>query len=266
MEISPIPIPFPPLGGSSWGALLAGVCCPQSISLYIKDVDPCMPFPTWCCKVTPSVSGGVCWKMIPWSRGSLGGLGVPWDRGGPCLCPLSPPPCLQETRLKEGIVKLKPHEEPLRSELLSGKFTILVGGVFPTELSQLGGLSQLCSAWLLQEPDPVSLAERAGPLRSLHRPVHSQAAPPQQERAARGAPGALLPAGPSCGEVSLSHTAGSPGSTFPPREITAPHGLKFPGLNSSQPSLWSCSAGEQNPAGPEPGSLQPCPVHALGSV
>ncbi|XP_031472192.1 tyrosine-protein phosphatase non-receptor type 9 isoform X2 [Phasianus colchicus] len=31
----------------------------------------------------------------------------------------------QETRLKEGIVKLKPHEEPLRSELLSGKFTIL---------------------------------------------------------------------------------------------------------------------------------------------
>ncbi|XP_029430671.1 tyrosine-protein phosphatase non-receptor type 9 isoform X1 [Rhinatrema bivittatum] len=29
------------------------------------------------------------------------------------------------TRLKEGIVKLKPHEEPLRSELLSGKFTIL---------------------------------------------------------------------------------------------------------------------------------------------
>lgn len=37
----------------------------------------------------------------------------------------SPP---QETRLKEGIVKLKPHEEPLRSELLSGKFTILVGG------------------------------------------------------------------------------------------------------------------------------------------
>ncbi|KAH0619836.1 hypothetical protein JD844_014167 [Phrynosoma platyrhinos] len=31
----------------------------------------------------------------------------------------------RETRLKEGIVKLKPHEEPLRSELLSGKFTIL---------------------------------------------------------------------------------------------------------------------------------------------
>lgn len=32
----------------------------------------------------------------------------------------------QETRRKEGIVKLKPHEEPLRSEILSGKFTILV--------------------------------------------------------------------------------------------------------------------------------------------
>lgn len=33
---------------------------------------------------------------------------------------------LQETRLKEGIVRLQPHEEPLRSELLSGKFTVLV--------------------------------------------------------------------------------------------------------------------------------------------
>ncbi|XP_077174202.1 tyrosine-protein phosphatase non-receptor type 9 isoform X2 [Paroedura picta] len=31
----------------------------------------------------------------------------------------------RETRLKEGIVQLKPHEDPLRSELLSGKFTIL---------------------------------------------------------------------------------------------------------------------------------------------
>uniref|UniRef100_A0A9J7XRT6 Tyrosine-protein phosphatase non-receptor type 9 n=1 Tax=Cyprinus carpio carpio TaxID=630221 RepID=A0A9J7XRT6_CYPCA len=31
----------------------------------------------------------------------------------------------QETRLREGIVKLQPHEEPLRSELLSGKFTVL---------------------------------------------------------------------------------------------------------------------------------------------
>lgn len=33
---------------------------------------------------------------------------------------------LQETRLKEGIVRLQPQEEPLRSELLSGKFTVLV--------------------------------------------------------------------------------------------------------------------------------------------
>ncbi|XP_028922195.1 tyrosine-protein phosphatase non-receptor type 9 [Ornithorhynchus anatinus] len=31
----------------------------------------------------------------------------------------------RETRLREGIVKLRPHEDPLRSELLSGKFTIL---------------------------------------------------------------------------------------------------------------------------------------------
>uniref|UniRef100_A0A8B9K3S0 Tyrosine-protein phosphatase non-receptor type 9 n=1 Tax=Astyanax mexicanus TaxID=7994 RepID=A0A8B9K3S0_ASTMX len=31
----------------------------------------------------------------------------------------------RETRLREGIVKLQPQEEPLRSELLSGKFTIL---------------------------------------------------------------------------------------------------------------------------------------------
>ncbi|KAK2103433.1 Tyrosine-protein phosphatase non-receptor type 9 [Saguinus oedipus] len=31
----------------------------------------------------------------------------------------------RETRRREGIVKLKPHEEPLRSEILSGKFTIL---------------------------------------------------------------------------------------------------------------------------------------------
>ncbi|XP_036205456.1 tyrosine-protein phosphatase non-receptor type 9 isoform X2 [Myotis myotis] len=31
----------------------------------------------------------------------------------------------RETRRKEGIVNLKPHEEPLRSEILSGKFTIL---------------------------------------------------------------------------------------------------------------------------------------------
>uniref|UniRef100_A0A9J8BUA9 Tyrosine-protein phosphatase non-receptor type 9 n=1 Tax=Cyprinus carpio carpio TaxID=630221 RepID=A0A9J8BUA9_CYPCA len=32
----------------------------------------------------------------------------------------------RETRLREGIVKLQPHEEPLRSELLSGKFTVLI--------------------------------------------------------------------------------------------------------------------------------------------
>ncbi|XP_067091203.1 tyrosine-protein phosphatase non-receptor type 9 [Osmerus mordax] len=31
----------------------------------------------------------------------------------------------RETRLKEGIVRLQPQEEPLRSELLSGKFTVL---------------------------------------------------------------------------------------------------------------------------------------------
>ncbi|KAF6132374.1 protein tyrosine phosphatase non-receptor type 9 [Phyllostomus discolor] len=31
----------------------------------------------------------------------------------------------RETRRKEGIVKLKPHDEPLRAEILSGKFTIL---------------------------------------------------------------------------------------------------------------------------------------------
>lgn len=142
-----------------------------------------------------------CFWGLCWSRGSFRGLGALWGRGGPCLCPLSPPPCPQETRLKEGIVKLKPHEEPLRSELLSGKFTILVGGVSPTELSQLGGF--IPALLHVAEPDPVSSAERAGPLWSLHRAVHSQAASPQQERAARGAPGTLLPAGQSCGEVSL---------------------------------------------------------------
>jgi len=54
-----------------------------------------------------------------------GGVGVP-------MLAVTPAPCPQETRLKEGIVKLKPHEEPLRSELLSGKFTILVGGGVPS--------------------------------------------------------------------------------------------------------------------------------------
>lgn len=37
----------------------------------------------------------------------------------------------QETRLKEGIVRLQPQEEPLRSELLSGKFTVLVRTCHP---------------------------------------------------------------------------------------------------------------------------------------
>lgn len=59
---------------------------------------------------------------------------------------VTPAPCLQETRLKEGIVKLKPHEEPLRSELLSGKFTILVGGgIPPPKLPQPGSSSWLRS-------------------------------------------------------------------------------------------------------------------------
>uniref|UniRef100_H0VKH5 Tyrosine-protein phosphatase non-receptor type 9 n=1 Tax=Cavia porcellus TaxID=10141 RepID=H0VKH5_CAVPO len=43
----------------------------------------------------------------------------------PGLAPELSPEEEQETRRKEGIVKLKPHEEPLRSEILSGKFTIL---------------------------------------------------------------------------------------------------------------------------------------------
>lgn len=204
MEISPIPIPSPPLGGSSWGALLAGACCPQSISLYIEVIDPCVPFPTRCCKATPSVSEACAGAEVP----SEGWVPCGAEVGHACA-PCHPLPAPQETRLKEGIVKLKPHEEPLRSELLSGKFTILVGGVSPTELSQLGGF--IPALLRVGEPDPVSSAERAGPLRSLHRPVHSQAAPPQQERAARGAPGALLPAGPSCGEVSLP-LQGYPGS------------------------------------------------------
>lgn len=83
-----------------------------------------------------------CWKMGPWSRGfpavvSLGGVGTLQGQAGgwraevPMLA-VTPARCLQETRLKEGIVKLKPHEEPLRSELLSGKFTILVGGAEPS--------------------------------------------------------------------------------------------------------------------------------------
>ncbi|XP_045442579.1 tyrosine-protein phosphatase non-receptor type 9 isoform X2 [Pipistrellus kuhlii] len=39
--------------------------------------------------------------------------------------PTADVPTIKETRRKEGIVNLKPHEEPLRSEILSGKFTIL---------------------------------------------------------------------------------------------------------------------------------------------
>ncbi|XP_062403209.1 tyrosine-protein phosphatase non-receptor type 9 isoform X2 [Sardina pilchardus] len=41
----------------------------------------------------------------------------------------------RETRLKEGIVRLQPQEEPLRSELLSGKFTVL--GAFPARLKKV---------------------------------------------------------------------------------------------------------------------------------
>lgn len=37
--------------------------------------------------------------------------------------------CLQNTRIKEGIYNINPNEEPLRSELLCGKFTVLVSTV-----------------------------------------------------------------------------------------------------------------------------------------
>lgn len=37
--------------------------------------------------------------------------------------------CLQNTRIKEGIYNINPNEEPLRIELLSGKFTVLVSTV-----------------------------------------------------------------------------------------------------------------------------------------
>lgn len=159
----------------------------------------------------------LCWRTGPWSRGfpggaSLGGLGAPQGRDGGWRAGLpvpavTPAPCPQETRLKEGIVKLKPHEEPLRSELLSGKFTILVGGGIPPpsypNWAARPGSAPHRRPRVPWEPDPVSSPERAGPLGSLHCPLHGQAAPPQQERAARGAPGTLLPAGPSGGEVSL---------------------------------------------------------------
>lgn len=120
-----------------------------------------------------------------------------WGRTSPCVSEcragghaVSLP---QETRLKEGIVKLKPHEEPLRSELLSGKFTILVGA--RSDAAQ-------CGAACRHAVTSLSPTERPGPLGGLHRLVHGQAAPPQPQRAARGAPGALLPAGQGCGEVS----------------------------------------------------------------
>lgn len=45
-------------------------------------------------------------------------------------CELTAPcfslPSSQNTRIKEGIININPDEEPLRSELLSGKFTVLV--------------------------------------------------------------------------------------------------------------------------------------------
>ena len=55
----------------------------------------------------------------------------------------------QETRLREGIVKLQPQEEPLRSELLSGKFTILVS----TEATS-ACLSEYAVSTLRQHADP----------------------------------------------------------------------------------------------------------------
>lgn len=38
--------------------------------------------------------------------------------------------CHQNTRIKEGIYNINPDEEPLRSELLNGKFTVLVSAFF----------------------------------------------------------------------------------------------------------------------------------------
>lgn len=149
----------------------------------------------WCCGAEVSLVGD-----------SHRGLGAPRGHDGAGVLMVTLAPCPQETRLKEGIVKLKPHEEPLRSELLSGKFTILVGGdVTPPNYPNLVAYPSSTPRGhprVLRGPDLVSSSERAGPLGSLHRPLHGQAAPPQQERAARGAPGALLPAGPCGGEVS----------------------------------------------------------------
>lgn len=52
---------------------------------------------------------------------------------------------LQETRLKEGIVRLQPQEEPLRSELLSGKFTVLVSAhTFGIPYMEISSLMSYC--------------------------------------------------------------------------------------------------------------------------
>uniref|UniRef100_A0A4W3GMQ2 Tyrosine-protein phosphatase non-receptor type 9 n=1 Tax=Callorhinchus milii TaxID=7868 RepID=A0A4W3GMQ2_CALMI len=56
----------------------------------------------------------------------------------------------RETKLKEGIVELKPHEEPLRSELLSGKFTILDLGSIPGQDEMFGASIALFTAKLHQ--------------------------------------------------------------------------------------------------------------------
>ncbi|KAG7230883.1 hypothetical protein INR49_024910 [Caranx melampygus] len=65
----------------------------------------------------------------------------------------------RETRLKEGIVRLQPQEEPLRSELLSGKFTVLPpvpenAGLFAYKgrFRSIGGFIQVKSLWFLLTP------------------------------------------------------------------------------------------------------------------
>lgn len=66
----------------------------------------------------------------------------------------------QETRLREGIVKLQPHEEPLRSELLSGKFTVLVSSCHIRAISSRGLFmlfkSQKWGYWFTNEKNTVS--------------------------------------------------------------------------------------------------------------
>lgn len=153
MEISPTPVPSPPLRAA---CMLAG-CPPGWCVMPAEHLPICKGY--MCIYIYLSRPGFVklllpmlgvvvlqpvailCWKVGPWSRGfpagaSLGGLSAPWGhdggwRAGVPVLAVTLAPCPQETRLKEGIVKLKPHEEPLRSELLSGKFTILVGGGIP---------------------------------------------------------------------------------------------------------------------------------------